>query len=580
MNQTLLEQYLHVTTTNRLWTRNRDRWEYLLESYMGGEEYKRGLHLTKYVNETAGEYQARLNATPLENHCQSVISAYISFLFRKPCDREFGLLENDPALAEFLEDADLDGRSFDAFMKEVSVWTSVFGSAWILVVKPNVGAQTKGDELQLGVRPYVNLITPLLVTDWTWNRQANGRYNLTYLKYIEDANDSVSTIKEWYADEIHTWVVNHEYKTIIEHTIEVNELGEIPAVCAYNQKSPVRGIGISDISDIADAQKFIYNMTSEVEQSVRINGHPALVKTAGTEATAGAGAIIQMEDNLDSGLKPYMLSVSTDVNQIFTAIQHYSGIIDKIANTGSIRATESRRMSGVAQEQEFQLLNARLSSKADNLELTEESIWQWFAYYQGTSWNGKIEYPDSFAIRDTDAEITRLKTARDTATNPRVLEIIDQKILEALGEDPDEILAEPMMLEGVSPAPLAQPAQCPTATQDIALNLANRQNAIDTANYGPLNPAQPNPVFWMRLADKWSVTETEARQSRCGNCAAFNVTAAVKGCIEQGLAAGGSTGDEWDTVDAGQLGYCEAFDFKCAANRTCDAWVGGGPITD
>ena len=435
MNQTLLEQYLYVTTTNRLWTRNRDRWEYLLESYMGGEEYKRGLHLTKYVNETAGEYQARLNATPLENHCQSVISAYISFLFRKPCEREFGLLENDPALEEFLEDADLDGRSFDAFMKEVSVWTSVFGHAWILVVKPNVGAQTKGDELQLGVRPYVNLITPLLVTDWTWNRLPNGRYNLTYLKYIEDANDSVSTIKEWFADEIHTWVVNHEYKTIMEHTIEPNELGEIPAVCAYNQKSPVRGIGISDINDIADAQKFIYNMTSEVEQSVRINGHPALVKTAGTEAAAGAGAIIQMEDNLDSGLKPYMLSVSTDVNQIFTAIQHYSNIIDKIANTGSIRATESRRMSGVAQEQEFQLLNARLSGKADSLELTEEAIWQWFAYYQGTSWTGKIEYPESFAIRDTDAEIARLKIAKDTATDPVVIRKIDEHILEWMGED-------------------------------------------------------------------------------------------------------------------------------------------------
>ena len=435
MNQTLLEQYLYVTTTNRLWTRNRDRWEYLLESYMGGEEYKRGLHLTKYVNETAGEYQARLNATPLENHCQSVISAYISFLFRKPCEREFGLLENDPALMEFLEDADMDGRSFDSFMKEVSVWTSVFGHAWILVVKPNVGAQTKGDELQLGVRPYVNLITPLLVTDWTWNRLPNGRYNLTYLKYIEDANDSVSTIKEWYENEIHTWVVNHEYKTIMEHMIEVNELGEIPAVCAYNQKSPVRGIGISDINDIADAQKFIYNMTSEVEQSVRINGHPALVKTAGTEASAGAGAIIQMEDNLDSGLKPYMLSVSTDVNQIFTAINHYSNIIDKIANTGSIRATESRRMSGVAQEQEFQLLNARLSGKADSLELTEEAIWQWFAYYQGTSWTGKIEYPDSFAIRDTDAEVSRLKIAKDTATDPVILRVIDEQLIELMGEE-------------------------------------------------------------------------------------------------------------------------------------------------
>jgi hypothetical protein len=442
MNQTLLEQYLYVTTTNRLWTRNELRWRFLLESYMGGEEYQRGLHLTKYVNETSGEYAARLKSTPLENHCQSVISTYISFLFREEPKREFGSIEYDPALEEFLEDADMDGRGFDAFIKEVSIWSSVFGHCWVLVVKPNVGAQTKGDELQMGVRPYVNLISPLLVTDWRWNRLSNGRYNLTYLKYIEDANDSISTVKEWFENEIHTWVVDHDAKTVKEHVIEPNPLGEIPAICAYNKKSPVRGIGISDISDIADAQKFIYNMTSEVEQSIRINGHPALVKTPGTEASAGAGAIIQMEDNLDPGLKPYMLTVSTDVNQIFTAISHYSDIIDKIANTGSIRSTESRRMSGVAQKQEFQLLNARLSEKADSLELVEEQIWQWYCYYQGQSWDGRIEYPDSFAIRDTYMEIEALVKARAAATDPRVLTIIDHELLELLGEDADMIREE------------------------------------------------------------------------------------------------------------------------------------------
>lgn len=453
MNQTLLEQYLYVTTTNRLWTRNELRWRFLLESYMGGQEYQRGLHLTKYVNETSGEYQARIQATPLENHARSVIATYISFLFREEPHREFGSIEYDPALQDFLEDADMDGRSFNAFMKEVAIWSSVFGHCWVLVAKPNLGAQTKGDELALGVRPYVNLITPLLVTDWTWNRLPNGRYNLTYLKYIEDANDSVSTIKEWFPTEIHTWVVDHDNKTVKEHVIESNGLGEIPAVCAYSQKSPVRGIGISDITDIVDAQRFIYNMTSEVEQSIRINGHPALVKTPGTEATAGAGAIIQMEDNLDPGLKPYILSVSTDVNQIFTAINHYSEIIDKIANTGSIRATESRRMSGVAQEQEFQLLNARLSEKADSLELVEEQIWQWFCYYQGQQWSGKIEYPDSFAIRDTHNDIEALVKAKSAATDPRVLQVIDHELLELLGEDAD------MIREEVDPSQV--PAQPP-----------------------------------------------------------------------------------------------------------------------
>jgi hypothetical protein len=50
-------------------------------------------------------------------------------------------------------------------------------------------------------------------------------------------------------------------------------------------------------------------------------------------------------------------------------------------------------------------------------------------------------------------------------------------------------------------------------------------------------------------------------------------------CIAEGI--GYETGtDPYDVIDAGQLGYCEAFDFKCAAARTCDAWVVGGPVID
>jgi hypothetical protein len=160
-----------------------------------------------------------------------------------------------------------------------------------------------------------------------------------------------------------------------------------------------------------------------------------------------------MEDNMDPGLKPYILSVSTDINSIYGAITHVTDSIDKMANTGSIRATESRRMSGVAQEQEFQLLNARLSEKSDNLELTEEQIWQWYAQYQGYTWDGEIEYPSSFAIRDTINEITQLKMAKEIATDPRIYSIIDHELLELLGEDAD------MLREEVDPSLV--PAQPP-----------------------------------------------------------------------------------------------------------------------
>jgi len=120
---------------------------------------------------------------------------------------------------------------------------------------------------------------------------------------------------------------------------------------------------------------------------------------------------------------------------------------------------------------------------------------------------------------------------------------------------------------------------CPPATQDIGINLKNRKNAIDTASYGPLNPAEPNEKYWLKLADEWSVTPEDAKKQRCGGCAAFIQTSKMLDCIDEGL--GNEVGNEaMDVIEAGDLGYCEAFDFKCASQRTCRAWIAGGPVTD
>jgi hypothetical protein len=117
---------------------------------------------------------------------------------------------------------------------------------------------------------------------------------------------------------------------------------------------------------------------------------------------------------------------------------------------------------------------------------------------------------------------------------------------------------------------------CPMPTQDITLNLKNRAKAITSAAYGPENPKLPNSAFWQKKADQWDVSAEDAKKSLCGNCAAFNVSDKIKQCIAEGI---GMEADPWGTIKLADLGYCEIFDFKCAASRTCDAWVVGGPNT-
>jgi hypothetical protein len=414
-------------------------------------------------------------------------------LFREQPEREFGTIENDPRVLDFLRDADLDGRSLNAFMKDVSTWASVFGHCWIMVAKPDVGAVTLADEQQMGVRPYVNLMTPLAVTDWKWRRSETGRYELVYFKYVEEFTDSGQTVRVWTPDTVQTIEVDTKNNRITADYTEVNGLGYIPAVCAYNLRSNVRGIGVSDITDIADTQRMIYNINSEIEQSIRIDSHPSLVKTPETQAGIGAGAIIQIPDNLDPGLKPYILDYNgAELSAMLTVKDNLVAVIDKMANTGAIRATESRTLSGVAMQTEFQLLNARLSSKADNLELAEEQIWSIFADYVGAEWTGHVEYPGSFNIRDIENNMQTLKTAKETATDPGVLSVIDYQILELLGkEEPERYLTHNEGLPN---------AYVPANTPGVPAG----ENCANCSYYDPITQGcsrwdeTVNPVYWCR----------------------------------------------------------------------------------
>ena len=156
------KQYEALLGTHEQYQNLNARWRFLLNSFLGGEVYRQGQYLTRYANESEMDYITRMWTTPLDNHAKGVLSVYNAFLFRNPPQRDFASLEGDPMLHEFLEDCNFDGQSFNSFMKDISIYSGVFGHVWVVMVKPNVGATTRADELLIGSRPYVNMITPRL----------------------------------------------------------------------------------------------------------------------------------------------------------------------------------------------------------------------------------------------------------------------------------------------------------------------------------------------------------------------------------------------------------------------------------
>ena len=89
------------------------------------------------------------------------------------------------------------------------------------------------------------------------------------------------------------------------------------------------------------------------------------------------------------------------------------------------------------------------------------------------------------------------------------------------------------------------------------------------------NDEKNNVSFWKDKADMWNTTVEAAKEARCGNCAVFNQSKKVLKMIEDAI---GPNGEK--VQKEANLGFCELFEFKCAAARTCDAWIMNGPIKE
>jgi hypothetical protein len=341
----------------------------------------------------------------------------------------------------FLKDADLEGNSLNAVIKQAQNYASIYGHCFLILDKPNVTTNTRAEELDQDIRPYLSIVTPENVLDWNYERQLNGKYELNYLKIREEVDKKGGTyMRVWYPDRIDTiYMAEREEPRVID-TVD-NMIGKIPAVILYNAKSHKRGIGQSDLTDIADLQKSIYNEYSEMEQLIRLTNHPSLVKTPSVNASAGAGAVIEMPDELEPNLKPYLLQPSgSSLQSIMDSINNKVESINRIAHTGAIRTTKTGISSGVALQTEFELLNARLSEKADNLQISEEQLFRLYALFQNGVFDGEINYPDSFNIRDYASDLIYYQQAKSLSIgSPTFNKEVDKEIARAVVDDDEKL---------------------------------------------------------------------------------------------------------------------------------------------
>ena len=423
--------------------------DYLYRSFVGGEEYREGRFLTRYIGEEnapGDQYGKRIKETPLDNQVATTIDIYRSMLFRNLPQRTLGLMHEHPLVHEWLQDTDQEGQSLNSFMKTVNDNAMCMGNQWILIDKPSYKVETQAQEIELGIRAYAAMYSPMNVLDWYYERNIAGKKELKMIKVVESNNDQTMIITCWYPQFTHKYTVSKDNfgkaDTIVNMEEYENPLGYVPFVNHRPLPSPTMGIGFSLVADVASCQKAIYNLYSEMMQNISISSHPTLVKTPDTDATAGAGGIVTMSHDMDPQLKPYLLSPgNSTVSGILSSIQNLNDSIKRMTHTQAVQAQSGQPMSGVALKVEQNLLNARLADISDTLRETEKKMWKIWSDWQNIVLPEEfdIEYSETFDLVDEHSRLEFLTKARASGVNnPMFQKEIDRQLIHMVVEDDEE----------------------------------------------------------------------------------------------------------------------------------------------
>jgi hypothetical protein len=410
-------------------------WEFYINSYYGGSFYKDGDYLLQHPFESETNYTRRKSISYFYNYCSPVIDIYTSHLFRKEPQRDFGSLTNDPLFENFLGDADLEGNTFNQFMRDAQRFASIYGRVSIIVDMPAVETVTQAENEEFDIRPYVRMVTPENVWDWEFVRLSNGRRVLDSVKIKEGNNFRVWDRFGW---ELWTVVVEDDEtsRAILLDEGEHN-LGVVPIVNLFNRRAAIPMIGLSDITDIADINKNIYYLCSDAKEIIENTAFPMLAMPyqrsgdEGANISTGPKNILQF-DPTEANAKPYWLEAPhSSLSEIREWIKQDINEIFRIAKLGGVKGTEdfSQPRSGVALQLEQEQLMTTLSEKADNLEHAENLVLDLWALWLDKDFDGMVDYPDEFSIKDLDSELNRAIISLSARVNSETFDKERQKLI-------------------------------------------------------------------------------------------------------------------------------------------------------
>lgn len=436
-------------------------WDFMLASYEGIRALIAGNHaLFKHERESQGNFERRQAEAYSFGYSQSVVDIFNFYLFKNPAKRDMGPLSDDKQWEMFTQDCDLYGAAWEHWLLETQRYAGILGHVGILCDKTGTKFATKQAEIDAQVYPYVARYFPQNILDWEYERDENNRPYLSMVKLLDD--DEVYRV--WTTEEWATYEVTEEEAATAPtvrdadtgaarggggtqdeaQKIEpkeqgpnpfINETGkgEIPFIWMYNVKSRLRGIGVSDIKDVAYIDASVTRNLSEGEEVVKYGAFPMLRKAMKEKGSAptdkmdqdevGIQAVMEWDPDLvreagDAGKADWLeAKVKEPIDAILLWIVRKVEEIYRSSNAGGMAGTEiqTQAKSGTALKAEFQLLNSKLVSKGANGEKAEKQVQRFWLMWQKQEdqlENISLEWPRTYDIENLAEDLENALTAK------------------------------------------------------------------------------------------------------------------------------------------------------------------------
>jgi hypothetical protein len=193
----------------------------------------------------------------------------------------------------------------------------------------------------------------------------------------------------------------------------VHGLGVVPLVPVFDKRSKKykNFLGISKLADISFIARDVYNLCSELSQIISDQTFSFLALQGNSsdyseiEISTNKGIVYPDDKNPPQYISPPPANAEVLMKQINTQVSKIFQLASLEGGSASFEGADTVTQSGASKAWDFNETNSRLITLASNMEDAEMKIWKAFGLWEGSDWQGSVEYPKDFNVKSLQQDL-------------------------------------------------------------------------------------------------------------------------------------------------------------------------------